>query len=162
MKNSLTGILLVTMAIMVLAFVGCPNKPTGTPAHDYDNAVITLYRSACFGRCPDYSLKIEGNGKVTYQGNHFVKVEGLQTAEISKAQVKILVDEFFAIDYFGLQDVYDTDITDIPHTETSIHVDGKQKTVYDRYGGPEKLHALEAKIDSITNSKQWVETAPLK
>lgn len=123
----------------------------------YENVVITLERTQCYGTCPGYKLTIYGNGKVVYDGEKYVKVIGTQTAQISQDKVKEIVDEFYQADYFLLQDEYTEDITDMPATITSITIDGKTKEVLNRYGAPKKLADLENKIDEITNSKSWVD-----
>ena len=170
MKNR--NVLLLAFALLaVVAFSACPAPGTGNgggtdtthvdtvppaPVHDYGAAVITLERSVCFGKCPSYTLRIEGNGKVSYEGRDFVAVKGAQTAQITPDAVKALADEFFKIDYFALQDSFDAPVTDIPHTISSINIDGKTKRIFNRMGGPETLKALETKIDSIAVSSQWV------
>jgi Domain of unknown function (DUF6438) len=175
MKNT-SIILLAAFAILaMLTFTACPPaKPGGgttdstqtdsvppVATHDYGKAVITLERTVCFGKCPAYTLKIDGRGKVDYNGLDFVAVTGAQSSQITPEAVKGLVDEFFKIDYFALQDSFDSPITDVPSYTTSLSIDGKTKTVFNRAGGPEALHALENKIDEVANSAQWVK-APEK
>jgi hypothetical protein len=161
--------LLPFLAMATLLMMGCPAKnggntdgtdttktDTAKAAHDYGAAVITLERTVCFGRCPSYTLKIEGTGKVSYEGRDFVQVKGAQTSQIEAKAVKALVDEFFAIDYFALQDTFTEEVTDLPSTISSITVDGKRKQVYNYYGAPEKLTKLENRIDEVAGSAQWV------
>ena len=170
MKNG--NVLLLAFAMLaVVAFSACPSPGAGNgggtdtthvdtvppvPVHDYGAAVITLERSTCFGRCPSYTLRIEGNGNVNYEGRDFVAVQGVQTAQITPDAVKSLADAFFKIDYFALQDSFDGDITDIPHAITSFSIDGKTKRIYNRMGGPDGLKALETKIDSVAGASKWV------
>lgn len=101
-------------------------------------------------------MKIEGNGKVTYEGRQFVNVKGMQIAEISRDTIKELVDEFFKIDYFALQDSFVQPITDLPSTTTSLSIDGRFKRVYNYAGAPQKLITLEHKVDQVAHSGQWV------
>ena len=108
-----------------------------------------MYRSVCFGACPVYSLTIYGNGTVVYEGEMYVNVTGKQTSEISQEKIQEIVDEFYRIDYLSLDDVYDEPISDIPHTITSIRINGKYKSIYNRAGAPKELKELENKIDEI-------------
>jgi hypothetical protein len=171
MKNTYVLLTAVMLAV-VLNFAACGDSAAGAttgadttkvdstpaaPTHDYAGAVVTLERSTCFGFCPSYTIKIEGNGKVSYEGRENVKVKGAQTAQITPEAVKALVDEFFAIDYFALQDSFDSPITDVAHYVTSLSIDGKVKRVFDRDGAPKKLQKLEDKIDEAAGSTQWVE-----
>lgn len=165
------SLLLVGALFAALLFTACPPQPqqggdgkdstavdstAHNTGHNYDAAVITLERSTCFGTCPSYTLRLDGTGKVDYNGRDFVAVKGAQTGQVTTEAFKALVDEFFTIGYFSLQDSFDSDITDVPHCITSIDVDGQQKRIFDRDGGPEALRKLEARIDSVANVQQWV------
>jgi hypothetical protein len=164
-----TILLFPILALALIFLAGCPpTKPGPTastdstkvdsvkPAHDYASALIKLERTVCYGKCPAYTLQIEGNGKVSYDGKAYVQVQGPQTSQIDAKAVQALVDEFFKIDYFALKDTFTEPISDMPTTITSISIDGKKKEVYDYYGAPSSLKALEAKIDEVANSAQWV------
>lgn len=149
MRTTRIAIILL-LGIMLVSGFACCSEGTET------DVVITMYRSVCYGACPVYSLTIYGNGTVVYEGEMYVKVTGEQTSEISQEKIQEIVDEFYRIDYFSLDDVYDLPITDIPHTIASIRINGKYKSIYNRAGAPKELKELENRIDEITNSKQWV------
>ncbi len=117
---------------------------------------MTLERTACFGECPVYKLKVDGKGNVTYVGELYVKVVGKKRAKISLDKVQELFDAFFKVDYFSLDDEYSAMVTDMPSAITSITMDGKFKQVADEgRSGPQELVDLEDKIDEITNSQKW-------
>jgi hypothetical protein len=135
------------------------NTPTGQTG-----VIITLERTACYGTCPIYTLKIYDDGKVVYNGQDFVTVKGEQNGSITADQLKELVADFQKVDYFNLPDQYTAPVTDLPTTITSFSFDGKTKTV-SNYGGclsgspekaPQALCDLEKKIDTLTNSAQWI------
>jgi len=133
-----------------------PPQPT-----NFNDVIITLERTGCYGTCPIYELTISGDGNVTYKGEGFVNVTGTHTAQITQEEVKELIDEFYKIEYFSLKDSYEEyRVTDMPSTITSITINGRTKTVRHYHGdknAPKELTELERKIDEITNSKQWVE-----
>jgi hypothetical protein len=94
-----------------------------------DLPVITLRRTACFGTCPGYSLEIFQDGRLHYNGEAYVAVTGPQEAQIPPEAVKALIESFLKIDYFNLEDVYETyqdpdgtrmAVTDLPTTFTSL------------------------------------------
>ena len=123
---------------------------------DISSVLITMERTPCFGMCPSYSLAIYGNGTVRYEGFAFVAVTGVRTDQISDEKIRELVQEFYKVDYFSLQDRYEDPSTDLPSTTTSIAVAGMRKSVY-RYGfGPEDLIQLENKIDAIAGTERWI------
>jgi len=161
MRTTRIAIILLLGTLLVSGLACCSEgavhetTPTPTPT-DFTDVIITMYRSVCYGVCPVYSLTIYVNGTVVYEGEMYVKVTGEQTSEISQEKIQEIVDEFYRIDYFSLDDVYDLPISDIPHTITSIRINGKYKSIYNREGAPKELNELENRIDEITNSKQWV------
>ena len=142
--------IILLLGTLLVSGLACCTEGTET------DVIITMYRSVCFGACPVYSLTIYGNGTVVYEGEMYVNVTGEQTSEISQEKIQEIVGEFYRIDYFSLDHVYDFPISDVPHTITSIRINGKYKSIYNRWGAPMELNELENKIDEITNSKQWV------
>ncbi|HEX9746477.1 MAG TPA: DUF6438 domain-containing protein [bacterium] len=135
-----------------------------TPAPEYpdslDNVVITLERTPCYGECPFYTLTINGDGSVRYEGLRFVSVLGPQTDQITEEKVWELVDAFFDIVYFSYEDEYSTvdgsTVTDLPSTFTSITIGEHTKRIRDYYGTPQELKDLADKIDEVVDSAKWV------
>ncbi len=155
---------MVFAAALVSAAVLCANAQESVPASD-TSVVIKLSRTECFGECPVYQVEINGDGTVRYEGKKFVRVLGKQTAHIAAAQVADLVKDFYAIDFFNLKDSYETvtrpdgsvwSASDLPSATTSVTIGSRTKTVRDYYGTPEKLTALEHKIDKVANTQQWI------
>jgi hypothetical protein len=123
---------------------------------ELSDLVIHMERTICFGTCPVYSVTIYGDGTVEYLGERFVAVEGEQTAQISEEQVRELVQAFYDADFFNMQDRYEDNVTDLPSTTTTITLNGETKSVYNYFGAPEELEALEDKIDEISGAAEWV------
>jgi hypothetical protein len=110
---------------------------------------------------PVYSLTINGNGSVIYQGTRNVAKNGMVTYRIPKASVRELTNEFIKIYYFALKDRYidpTAKVTNHTIVTTSINMNGQMKTIVDNHNSyaPGTLRQLEDKIDQLTNSKQWI------
>ena len=150
-------LVIALLSLVTASITGCISSLSN--AHDTKDVVITLERTACFGTCPVYSLTIQGNGTVIYEGKDFVEVKGKAEITITQDQIDELISEFEKVDYFSLKDSYmERTITDAPTVSTSISINGKTKTVEHYHGdfsAPEKLTELEDKIDEIVNSDQW-------
>jgi hypothetical protein len=52
--------------------------------------------------CAVYSLQINSDGEVQYDGKQFVAVTGKRTAKITELQVRKLLGDFAKIDFLGL------------------------------------------------------------
>ncbi len=115
----------------------------------------------CFGECPVYTLTIRGDGSVIFDGQQFVAATGVHTSTLAPEQLQALVDAFEAADYFALRGSYSKmDATDASSTRTSITLNGKTKSIYYYHGdrsAPKELSDLEKAIDTIANTKQWIE-----
>ena len=152
--------LLVVVLVACLTLTGLAACNTEKETVDLDSVIITLERTACYGFCPIYTLTIHGNGTVQYEGEDYVETVGKAETVISREKVEKLISEFENINYDSLEDSYtEKTITDAPSVITSITRNGKTKTIEHYHGDfntPEKLTALEDKIDEIVNSDQWV------
>jgi hypothetical protein len=164
--NFKTGLML----IFLLRFLGPCAVATAQEVRDADlkDVVITLKqenRCGCVGCCAVFKVSITGDGTVTYDGIDAVKLPGKQVYSIPPEQVKELVAEFYKVDFFSFKDSYtskdngDGTITTIDHAASktiSITIKGRTKSVYDFYGAPEKLDALEKKIYDVSRIDLYV------
>jgi hypothetical protein len=120
---------------------------------------IALRRTACFGYCPVYSVKIKGSGVVTYEGIGWVAKTGIHTAQISTVEVRRLAEQFISKGYFRFCGTYGAP-SDLPGAVVAIKWAGVRKTVIN-HGGfvgaiPAELFELEDAVDEVANSLQWV------
>jgi hypothetical protein len=132
-----------------------PAVPRPT-ADDIKDIEIRLDRTMCFGACPDYTLTITSDGKVTFEGRHHTRVKGTETTTIDRAKLEELVMEVQKADFFGLLDEYSAIVTDHPTYTLSVRLGGKSKTVSNYATGPHRLYLLQDRIDQIVNSAQWI------
>jgi len=130
----------------------------------WDTLRIKLTRTGCYGSCPEYSVEIQGDGHVLFDGEQNVLMLGHHTGWISKDAVTGLVDQFRAVDYFSLKGEYVSMTTDLPTYTTSIEFDGIKKSVKDYqglYAGmPEGVPRLESEIDRAAGTDKWIEETP--
>jgi hypothetical protein len=113
--------------------------------------------------CPAYSIVISNNGTVTYEGISSVKERGKRTFTIPAEQITQLIADFEEIKFFELQDRYTEKqlpnglISTIDHsngTTITLKIGNKTKSVYNFYGAPPKLQALQNKLDAISKHLQ--------
>lgn len=157
-------LLLVPFVLSLLTLSPLPQTESRR-LEDPEKIVIRMERYACFGSCPVYSVEIRGDGTVIYTGKKFVRVKGTREFKVPVAGVKWLVREFEKINYFSLaaeyvkvvnEDGTETTVSDLPGTDTWISLNGKTKSVYDYFGGPDSLRELERKIDDVSESARLV------
>lgn len=147
-------------AIAAFDLVAC--APVEAPAREpAEGAVeISLQRTACFGFCPAYTVRITGDGEVIYNGERFVNVVGEQRARIAGDDVTRLLERFDAIGFDNLRDEYRGQMTDLPTTTIRLTRNGRTKMVLD-YGGmsagmPRAVRDLQVEIDRVAGTGRWV------
>lgn len=91
----------------------------------------------------------------TYEGFNHVDRIGLFEAKVSKEQLQRLMNRFNEIKFFEMKDLYDDMVTDIPTYTVTYTLNGKTKTVTDRFGSPQELRDAEKFMDEIANSLYW-------
>lgn len=144
-----------------VALTACaPVEAPAEPATTMSNVEIRLTRGVCFGFCPAYTVTISGEGQVRYEGRRFVNVVGERTSTIPREDVAHLVARFDEIGFNNLRDDYRAQVSDLPTYTVSITRNGQTKSVID-YGGPgvgmpESVRALQAEIDRVAGTAQWV------
>jgi uncharacterized protein DUF6438 len=122
--------------------------------------VVSLERTACYGRCPIYKVTVLRDGTVLWEGERFVKTVGKATAKLPPAALAQLADAFKTADFFALHDKYESyDVTDHPSAVTTFD-DGKRKKTVRHYHGdrsaPKAVYELEDAVDRIVGTAKWI------
>jgi len=124
-----------------------------------DSLFMTIKRTPCYGRCPVYSADIYNSGYVVYNGRRFVKKEGIHISRLSDDEMNSIRHMVERVKYFDFANEYDRPVTDFATTYTTVHLNGKQKTVMNRVGGPEALIQFQNHIDKILEGLSWTQKA---
>ena len=166
--------------LVVLALAACAPKTEQAGTSDTIKAAlpdsIVLERSVCFGRCPDYRLRLSSSGHVHYQPR--IPSGPASTATISADAYAELVKEFDRIDFDAFPAVIREDLvlcaraaTDHPGAIVTVFRGVSSKSVDDYHGchaaeGREDvekrldaLRSLEARIDTVAGAHRWIQPA---
>ncbi|MEY2934117.1 MAG: hypothetical protein RL033_4866 [Pseudomonadota bacterium] len=136
------------------------------PAEIDANTVVTLQRDSCYGGCPVYSVRMEGDGSVAFNGKQFVQTIGEATGQAPIADVSGLVGAMLDVDYFSLEsdggcrpgDTV-TFISDASGATTSLTLGDRTKAIRDFHGNscaPRVLRSIEDLIDEVAGTARWV------
>jgi hypothetical protein len=159
---------LKAVLLLSLLFVVPVNGQQPTPPA-YTHVTITMKAEGgpcgCTNCCSAYSVSVDENGTVIYNGVEAVKVHGEKIHSIPVNTVRELVAEFYRADFFSLQDRYEYKTLPNGNTESidhanattiSIDIDGKKKSVYIFYGAPKELIDLQQKLVELTQIGQYI------
>jgi hypothetical protein len=145
--NPFNAILGIFVLFPVLSCSG-PKTITG------QELLIEMKRTACYGTCPVYTLKIGKNGKGLFEGLENVEKTGLFSFSLSRDELQELENAFRQINFYQLDRIYDAPVSDLPTTYITYNKDGNRKQIMDYYGAPEVLRELENEIETLVLSKK--------
>lgn len=122
---------------------------------------IRIERTMCYGNCPVYSVTVDKEGNVIFNGEMFVYKSGQHHWKISKKKVEQLNDLIDSFDFKSFK--YEPGsgfITDQPSCITTVkYPDGEIKEIDHYYGHimiDDSLTAFEKKIERIIGTKKYV------
>lgn len=117
---------------------------------------MELYKSACFGQCPSFSLSIYKNKIAIYKGYSHVDKEGIYMKKLSGAEYKKVCKAFKKSAFGSINnDFFDNRIADAPVTTLSYKVGSEMKTIRKNLSWNEVLDDLELKMGEVGNSTGW-------
>ena len=139
------------------------------PEYEFKNAANFELRFKRWGAfdSPIYELAIGRDGSVRYRGIDGVAIHGAATTVIAPEMVEALVDRLQSMGFWQLDERYDSMVMDEPATVTTLTIDGRSKTVTNRWGEGLReerpniathraLDAIALAIDAAVDAEQWV------
>lgn len=127
-----------------------------TPVEPTDSLAISFEKTACFGRCPVYKVKIYQSGFATYEGINFSERLGLYSYWFTDLDIERIYQSALAIDFFELDEEYNNPlVSDLPSTQTRINLNGQDHKVKARMNVPEKLKMFQSELADILLDRDW-------
>jgi hypothetical protein len=156
---------LLLLAIVTVASIGCKSTKESTAGSVQKAQISTpdqnpqmlasINRTACYGQCPMYKATFMDNGEVLYVGKRFVDNIGTYKTLITSEEVEAIKKEIVAANYFELDSLYPTPITDFPSCITEAQLNGKRKKVVNRRNPPVELKVFEKYLDTLLKDREW-------
>lgn len=135
---------------------------------------IELGRTGCEGFCPEYTVKLRGDGTVTYTGKSHVKMNGEHTGYLAPNQLLPLLERFQELDFLATRHECSTRVDDNSHANLALRIGARSSAASDEVVGFERLlvglpaddalwhrrmFALENAIDAAVDIESWIGTA---
>jgi hypothetical protein len=154
----------------ITAFVSDVNRyycPEGAdedvPAVIAKDDFVEVSRYACMGSCPEYSVKVQADGKVIWDGGWFVEVKGRREARIDANTARNLLEKFRTKEFWSYCGNYSRNITDSSGTGITVRLGGKTHNISDyAESSPEALQELLLDVDRTADSHRWRHGDPAK
>ena len=122
---------------------------------------IVLERGMCYGTCPVYKITIYEDGRVEWDGKHYVQEAGMREWSISSENFNEIVKSIEKSKLVNMKDNYtEAYTTCMPSTVLVVHFKDKTKKKIDHDHGdstaPKKLTWLENRIDKLSGTKKYI------
>ncbi len=128
------------------------NVPTEMTRADF----VELSRSRCYGSCPSYSVRVNADGTVVWDGSGFVEARGHRTGRIDASAARGLIEHFRTREFWSLCREYSRPVTDNPTVMVAVTIAGRTLVVSDyANSAPPAEQERELLIDEISNSHFW-------
>jgi hypothetical protein len=142
--------------ILFLLMTACFACKSGKQAkQSFDKSVISMEKTACYGKCPVYTIVIYGTGKAEFTGSKNVKMLGKYEKQLSKEETLKIFNAFYASNFSDFISEYDSGVTDVPTTIISFLHKGYNKVIRDKMGAPAELKALEKMVEELVKGEGW-------
>jgi Domain of unknown function (DUF6438)/Ankyrin repeats (3 copies)/Ankyrin repeats (many copies) len=117
---------------------------------------VEIERTACYGPCPVYVVRMQADGAVHWHGKDNVFAKGDRTASISPSDATAIVEEFRTASFWALRDSYSRDVTDSATLITIVHIADREKRVSDyASAGPQWLRDLDWQVETLVDTHRW-------
>lgn len=120
----------------------------------------SLRRTACYGRCPVYTIRLYDTGLATYEGKRFVDKIGMYQAMVGKEVITLLRKKAEEVGYFQFAGVYPRSgpqLVDLPACETYLKDrDGTEHSILNKNDAPKGLIEYEQYFDSLFAETVWL------
>lgn len=112
---------------------------------------IKMERTACYGRCPVYTIEIFSNGKIKYTGTRNVANIGTFNYKVSAQKVKGIFSYIENNKITSLKNVYEEIASDLPRLNMKFLISKKIKNIQNAEAGPKYLEVIASKVDAVWN-----------
>ena len=146
------SIILFHLGFLSLLILSPACKMHPVSSNSFDNSVIIMEKTECYGYCPVYTIRIDGKGNVVYEGQKHVKKVGKFEKQLSKKERAAIFTAFERSDFFKLENEYTAGVSDMPTTYVTFEHGGQKKKITDYFGAPESLKKLEALLEAVAES----------
>ncbi|MEO8590910.1 MAG: DUF6438 domain-containing protein [Flavobacteriales bacterium] len=124
-------------------------------AAESDSLFFSLERTPCFGACKAYVIKVYRSGFATYEGRSNVELVGKHTGQATEQQMEDLVTKAEGYGFFGMNDRYDGQVTDLPSTIITVVSSGRMKKVVARVDTPQAFKSFAQYAEGVLMPLHW-------
>lgn len=154
-------IVVILVLVLILAY-GCKTAKEASSQDDKalaldnkvtpDDIVFTLKKGGCYGSCPVYTMRIYNNMYTEFIGKSHTNKIGTHAKMLTKSEYEDLTNKFDSADFFSFDEVYESEIADLPSATITYQKGQLRKSVSGKMERPEAVHKLQFAMEAIAES----------
>ena len=137
--------------ILCIAFFGSCK----TTSNSYQESVISLQRTGCYGTCPIWQFELHRNGGANLINKRFVEPLGSFASLYNADSVSALFEQFSKTDWDLFHDEYPDQNTDLPSVILTWKHCGFEKRIVIVGKHPEQLDVLIKEVEATKEKLSW-------
>jgi hypothetical protein len=142
----------ITMAPLISWAIRVKKKVKSSPI-----VSVTMQRTACFGKCPEYSINMDNKGNVTYTGIRNAPIMGVYKKNIGYPATMNILYSLNQNQVDTCSKIYWPRIQDLPGIMYTITYKDSSKRILGAEAGPEFLRETAEVMDKLgkPTDKTW-------
>ncbi|MCS6819923.1 MAG: DUF6438 domain-containing protein, partial [Chitinophagales bacterium] len=140
---------------LVLACLAVTSCKSVSKASSNEKPLFSLFRTACFGTCPSYTIEIFEDGRAVYNGLLHTEPLGRKTIKLTSSQLRSLKQRFKTLNIVNAAELYpqgEPIPQDIPSIIISSNVNGiSKKTEIKGILPPDNLNEWINELENLKN-----------
>lgn len=152
--------LIIVSLLFIGMFTACAQSKKTTKSHSTKKAItstksavnitsLTMRRSGCYGKCPEYSITINSNGMAKYTGGRNAELQGVFEKNIGAENAQKLLQECANDRIDTCADMYKVRFVDLPGLHFTFTINGKEKRVMNAHAGPSYFITISEEVDRL-------------
>jgi hypothetical protein len=110
---------------------------------------VNMNRTPCYGRCPNYNIDLDKDGKLVYTAVRFTEDSGIFKKTISAKKAQELISRFESYRVDTCREMYESRIADLPGIVYTIKYPNRTQKIINANFGPAFLTELAEAMDAI-------------
>lgn len=120
--------------------------------------VVTLQKTGCYGKCPDYEFILQSNGEATYIGKKNVSRLGKYKAQAQAGFMFSIKSKINEGKFFKMSTVYPSNekiLEDLPDTYIMVSDHVHQIIIRNNHDAPTELIVFQNEIEKMIEELTW-------
>lgn len=120
--------------------------------------IVTMQKTGCYGKCPDYEFILQSNGEASYIGKKNVPRIGRYKAQAQAGFMFSIKSKINEGKFFKMSTIYPTNekiIKDLPDTYLMVSDNVHQIIIRNNHDAPTELIEFQNKIEKMIEELEW-------